>query len=129
MTAFNSRRTQSLMKHWVMLNCPPGSHWNHWSVENENEIEELLKSFRQIGARTSDKQHFLWLHLNYFPQELWKFEWRAGWALLPRDSHDERMLPRPVRCKLFWLLLLVLETERVVAEHRRKYLKITFIHE
>ena len=39
---------------------------NHWNAEYEKEIEELLKSFRQIGARTSVKLHFLGLY--YFPK-------------------------------------------------------------
>ena len=38
----------------------------HWSVEDEKEIEELLKSFRQLRAQMSVKLHFLQSH--YFPK-------------------------------------------------------------
>ena len=36
------------------------------SAEYENEIEELQKSFRQLGAQISVKLHFLQSHLDYF---------------------------------------------------------------
>ena len=45
-----------------------------------------------------------------FSKELWKFVWRAGEFISPRHSHYGRALPRPVECKLFCWLLLVLET-------------------
>ena len=40
---------------------------NHRVGEYEKEIEELLKSFRQLRARISVKLHFLQSHLDYFP--------------------------------------------------------------
>ena len=39
---------------------------NHQSAEYEKEIDELLKSFRQLRARMSVKLHFLQSH--YFPK-------------------------------------------------------------
>ena len=41
---------------------------NCQSVEDEKEIEELLKSLRQLGARMSIKLYFLRSHLDYFPK-------------------------------------------------------------
>ena len=41
---------------------------NHWSVEYENKIEELLKSFHQLRAWMSVKLHFLRTYLDYFPK-------------------------------------------------------------
>ena len=41
---------------------------NHWSVEYEKEIEELLKSFCQLRTQMSVKLHFLWSHLDNFPK-------------------------------------------------------------
>ena len=40
----------------------------HRSAEYEKEIEKLLKSSRQPGARMSVKLHFLQSHLDYFPK-------------------------------------------------------------
>ena len=40
---------------------------NHHCVEYKKEIEELLKSFCQLGAQMSVKLQFLWPHLDYFP--------------------------------------------------------------
>ena len=58
----------------------------------------------------SGKLHFLQSALALFSKGLWRFEWRAGWALSPRHSLYGRALPRPVGCKLYCWLLLVLET-------------------
>ena len=37
---------------------------NHHSMEFKKEIEELLKSFYQLGVQISDKLHFLQPHFN-----------------------------------------------------------------
>ena len=41
---------------------------NHWSTDYENEIKEILKNFRQLGAQMSVILNFLWSHLDYFPK-------------------------------------------------------------
>ena len=41
---------------------------NHWGAEFEKEIEEVLKSFCQLGAWMSLKLNFLLSHLDYFPK-------------------------------------------------------------
>ena len=41
---------------------------NFWIVEYEKGIEELLKSFTQLGAKKSVKLHFQLSRLNYFPK-------------------------------------------------------------
>ena len=40
---------------------------NHRGAEYEKEIEELLKNFRQLGARMSVRLHFLRSHFYYIP--------------------------------------------------------------
>ena len=82
---------------------------NHQSAGYEKEIEELLKSFRQLRARMSVKLHTLQSHW-LFSKELWRFEWRAPWQLLPRNLHYGRVLAKPMGCKLSHWLLLVIET-------------------
>ena len=80
---------------------------NYQRAEYKKEIEELLKSFHQLRARMLVELHFL---RSLFSEELWRFEWRAGWAFSPRHSHYRRVLPRLLGCKLSYWLLLVLET-------------------
>ena len=46
---------------------------NNRSVEYEKEIEELLKSFRQLGTRISVKLYFLRSHLDYFSKNCGNF--------------------------------------------------------
>ena len=36
--------------------------------EHKKEVDELLKNFRNLGARMSVKVHFLRSHVDYFPQ-------------------------------------------------------------
>ena len=48
---------------------------NHHSVEYKKEIEELLKSFHQHGARMLVKLHFLRLHLDLFPKNCGDLSW------------------------------------------------------
>ena len=42
---------------------------NQPSAEYEKEIEELLKSFYQLGTRITVKLHFLRSHLDSFPKD------------------------------------------------------------
>ena len=41
---------------------------HHWRAEYEKEIEELQKSYRQLGTRMSIKLHFLRSRLEDFPK-------------------------------------------------------------
>ena len=95
---------------------------NHWSAEYEKEIEEPLKSFRQLGVKISVKPHILRSYLDYFPKNC------VGWALLPRHSPYGKTLPRwdvNFPADYYWCL----KRDAVAAEHKRKSLKRPFIHE
>ena len=97
---FNEALSEAELSAWQSLTSVAiNLLWNHRSAGYEKEIEELLKSFCQLGTRMS---------INH--KELWRYEVRFGWAFLPRYSHYERVLPRPVGFKLSFCLLLVLET-------------------
>ena len=97
---------------------------NHKSTEYEKEIEDLLKSFCQLGVRMSIKQHFLRSHLGYFPKN-----WRdLSEEQVEHFCKDIRVIEKRNQGQwgvnflvdYFWRL------KRVVAEHRRKSLKKTF---
>ena len=70
---------------------------NHWSVEYEKEIEELLKSFRQLEVQISVKLHFLRSHLDYFPKNCGDLSEEQGECF----HYYGRELPRSVGCKPF----------------------------
>ena len=75
-------------------------------VGNWKATEKLLPTQSMNVSQTALSA----VTLRLFFKELWRFEWRAGWALSPRHSHSGRTHPRLVECKLSRWQLLVLET-------------------
>ena len=88
---------------------------NRRSAEYEKEIKELPEKFLLTRTRMFVRLHILRSHFDYFANNLWRSEWRAGCALSLRRSHYGTALPRPVGCKRSHWLLLVLETSAVAA--------------
>ena len=101
---------------------------NYRSTEYEKEIEELLKSFHQLGARMSVKLHLLLWQLYHFPKN-WRFERGAGGVLSQRHSHCGKALPRLVRCKLSHWQLLMLVMRCGSYREQEKSLKRLFLPE
>ena len=102
---------------------------NHWSVEYEKEIEELLKSFCERRAWISLKLHFLRSHLDYFPKNCEDLSEEQG-EHFHRDSpiteeHNQGWWDINFLADNCWCL----KWDAVAAKHSRKSLKKPFIHE
>ena len=101
---------------------------NHRSAELEKEIEELLKSFHQLGARMSVKLHFLQSLLDYFPKSCGHLSEEQG------ERVHEDICIMEERYQGRWDVNFLadccwcLKQHAVAAEHRRKSLQIPFIH-
>lgn len=70
----NSPGLLVLMMHWILLNSawmslkPTIANFlgNHRNSQYRKVVYDLMKNFRQLGARMSVKMHFLRSHLNYY---------------------------------------------------------------
>ena len=102
---------------------------NHRSAEYEREVEELLRSFRQLGSRMSVKMHFLCSHLDYFPQNCGDLSEEQG----ERFHQDIRVMEERYQGR--WNVNFLadycwcLKRDVVNVQHRRRSLKRPFIHE
>ena len=101
---------------------------NHRRVEYENEIKELLKSFRNSRQWMSVKLHFLWSHLDNFPKNCGDFSEKEG-----KLFHQDICIMGACCQGLWEVNFLVdyswyLRRDAVAAERRTKSLKRPFIH-
>ena len=51
---------------------------NYRSRNYKNLVEELVESYQKLGARMSINLHFLWAHLDYFPENCGDFSEESG---------------------------------------------------
>ena len=111
----NLWKAQCLTKHWAKLNCPPGSHWSQqlqtsWETPGVQNTRRKLKNYWWVSANSGNECQSnctFCSHTWTISQELWRFEWRAEWALSPSNG---RALTKPVERKFSRWLRLVLET-------------------
>ena len=101
---------------------------NHWSVEYEKEIEELLKHFHQLREQMSVKLHFLWLHLDYFPKNCGDLSKEQGVHFYQDICIMEKCYQGRWDVNFLADYCWCLKQDAVAAEHRRKSLKRHFLH-
>ena len=101
---------------------------NSLSAEYEKEIEELVKSFCQLWGRMSVKLHFLLSYFDYFLKNCGDLSEELG-------EHFHQDIPiMQERYQGRWDVNSLadncwcLKRNSVAAEHRKKSLKIPFIH-
>ena len=88
---------------------------NHWSSVYEKTIGRAIKEFPPTLSTAVSQTTLSAVTLGLFSKEnLWGFEWRAGWSLSPRISHYGKERSK---------------RDAVAAEVRRKSLKRPFMNE
>ena len=102
---------------------------NNRSVEYEKEIEELLKSFCQLGARASVKLYFLQLHLDYFPKNCGDLSEEKGECFHLDIRIMKECYPGQWDVNFLGEYCWCWKWDEVATEHKRKSLKRLFIHE
>ena len=68
----------------------------HRSSDYEEQVKELLESFRAFGARMSVKIHFLSLHLDYFPGNCGDYSEEEG------ERFHQNLRQIEERCQGYW---------------------------
>jgi hypothetical protein len=100
---------------------------NHRSPDYEDVVEELLQSFKALGARMSVKMHFLSSHLDYFPDNCGDVSEEQG----ERFHQDIRVMEERYQGR--WDVNMLadycwcLKRDVPAAEHKRKSLKKPFL--
>lgn len=100
---------------------------NHRSPDYELVVEDLLQSFKALGARMSVKMHFLSSHLDYFPANCGDLSEEQG----ERFHQDIREMEERYQGR--WDVNMLadycwcLKRDVPAAEHRRKSLKKPFL--
>jgi len=100
---------------------------NHRSPDYEHVVEELLQSFKAVGARMSIKMHFLSSHLDYFPDNCGDLSEEQG----ERFHQDIRVMEERYQGR--WDVNMLadycwcLKRDVPVPEHKRKSLKKPFL--
>lgn len=100
---------------------------NHRSPDYEHVVEELLHSFKALGARMSIKMHFLSSHLDYFPDNCGDLSEEQG----ERFHQDIRVMEERYQGR--WDVNMLadycwcLKRDVCAAEHKRKSLKKPFL--
>lgn len=121
---FNKALSEAELSAWQTLKSVVTNFLaNHWSAEYETEIEEMLKSFRQLGAQMSIKLPSLRSHLDYFPKNCGDLSEKQGECFHQdicimeeryQGQRDVNFLTDYCRC---------LKQDAVSDEHSRKSLK------
>ena len=100
---------------------------NHRSPDYEHVVEELLHSFKALGARMSIKMHFLSSHLDYFPDNCGDLSEEQG----ERFHQDIRVMEERYQGR--WDVNMLadycwcLKRDVRASEHKRKSLKKPFL--
>lgn len=100
---------------------------NHRSPDYERIVDELLQSFKALGARMSIKMHFLSSHLDYFPDNCGDLSEEQG----ERFHQDIRVMEERYQGR--WDVNMLadycwcLKRDVPAAEHKRKSLKKPFL--
>jgi len=79
---------------------------NHKSANYQDIVQDLLTSYKAVGWNMSLKIHFLESHLDFFPENLGKSQWRTRWKIPPRHYDYGKAVPRQVDLKCVGRLLL-----------------------
>ena len=101
----------------------------HRSLDYEEQVKELLESFRALGARMSVKMHFLSSHVDYFPDNCGDYSEEQG----ERFHHDLRQMEE--RYQGYWDVNMLadycwyLKRDFPHSTHKRKSLKQQFLSE
>lgn len=100
---------------------------NQRSADYERVVEELLQSYKALGARMSIKMHFLSSHLDYFPDNCGELSEEQG----ERFHQDIRVMEERYQGR--WDVNMLadycwcLKRDVPAAEHKRKSLKKPFL--
>ena len=86
------------------------NHMNYVITIRSAEYQKQIEEFLPIRGTNVSQTAVSTVKLGLFSKELWRFGWRAGWALSSRHSHYGRALLRPVGYKLSRWLELALAT-------------------
>ena len=101
----------------------------HRSAEYEKVIQEILKSFRQLGVWISFKLYFLWSHLYYFLKSCGDLSEEQGDRFYQKIGIMEERYQGRRDVNFLADYCWCLKRDAVATEHRKKSLKIHFIHE
>ena len=99
----------------------------HRSPDYEEQVKELLESYRSLGARMSVKMHFLSSHLDYFPDNCGDYSEEQG----ERFHQDLRQMEE--RYQGYWDVNMLadycwcLQRDLPNSTHKRKSLKRHFL--
>ena len=128
-TTFDEALSEVELSAWLSLKSEVTNFLgNRRSSEYEKGIEELLQSFRQLGARMSVKLHFLWSRLDYFRKNCGDLSEEQG------EHFHQNICIMEQRYQGRWNVNFLadycrcLKQDAVAAEHRRKSLKRYFTH-
>ena len=99
---------------------------NYRSRNYKNLVEELVESYQKLGARMSIKLHFLWAHLEYFPENCGDYSEEMG----ERFHQDLRTMEQRYQGRWYvsfladycWSLKRDLPTE----PHQRRSSRVSF---
>ena len=102
---------------------------NNRSSQYQKVVDELMENFCQIGVHMSVKMHFLWSHLNYFPENCGDFSEEQG-AHFHQDIGDmEKCYQGQWEVNFLADYCCCLKRDVESAQHKQKSLKRPFIHE
>src|SRR5277367_97272 len=127
---------QSLKTVWIAMRSTHGVRCksiiqnflgNHRSPDYAHVVEQLLHSFKALGARMSIKMHFLSSHLDYFPDNCGDLSEEQG----ERFHQDIRVMEERYQGR--WDVNMLadycwcLKRDVRASEHKRKSLKKPFL--
>ena len=89
----SAREKRALTSFWVVTSNFLGKHR---SPDYEEQVKELLESYRSLGARMSIKMHFLSSHLDYFPDNCGDYSEEQG------DRFHQELRQMEERYRGYW---------------------------
>ena len=100
---------------------------NHRNPDYEEQVKELLESFRSLGARISVKMHFLSSHLAYFPDNCGDYSEEQGVRFHQDLRHMEERYQGYWDVNMLAACCWCLKRDLPNFTHRRKSLKRHFL--
>ena len=129
-TSFDDALNPAEPSAWLSLESVIANFFgNHRSSLYQKVVDELMENFHQIGVCMSVKMHFLWFHVDYFPENRGNFSEEQGQhfhqGISDMEKHYQARWDVNFLADYFWCLKRDVES----AQHKRKSLKRPFSHE